>query len=416
MIINNQTDYNNLQDRMNRETHLSLPIFSDTRKHPIINQLLCIGYIFMDGSTYVLSVTHQDGLSFPPLTPLADTLTEDILRGMMYVQQQNLLLFESFYTKYIHDTLRLFGNMKNANMIIPLTLWDVILKKYGSYLLSGYMKPTPSLNTILSLTSVLREIETDGLAVNPQLLEQYYGPKVLPYIHEGKIYSQYNPYTTTGRPSNRYGGINFSALNKNDGSREAFISRYENGILVQIDFEAYHLRLIADELGMSLPSTSIHRELAIKYFGTTDITDEMYTLSKQKTFEIMYGSTHETFGVELFERIHHFRNRYIGCDTVTLANGLTVTVQDPSPSKLYNYYVQSLEVIRTLPKLQKILELRQNANFHLILYTYDSILLDMKEFDVESIRQIVDILEDGGKFPVRVYKGTNYNNLQEERL
>ena len=30
----------------------------------------------------------------------------------------------------------------------------------------------------------------------------------------GMVFSQYNIYTSTGRPSNRFGGINFAALNK----------------------------------------------------------------------------------------------------------------------------------------------------------------------------------------------------------
>ena len=37
---------------------------------------------------------------------------------------------------------------------------------------------------------------------------------------DGMFYSEYNLFTSTGRPSNRFGGINFAALNKKDGSRE----------------------------------------------------------------------------------------------------------------------------------------------------------------------------------------------------
>ena len=44
----------------------------------------------------------------------------------------------------------------------------------------------------------------------------------------GYVFSEYNLFTSTGRPSNRFGGINFAALNKKDGSRERFISRYSS--------------------------------------------------------------------------------------------------------------------------------------------------------------------------------------------
>ena len=83
---------------------------------------------------------------------------------------------------------------------------------------------------------------------------------------------------------------------------------------------------------------------------------------------------------------------------------------------MFNYYVQSLEVIKTLPKSRKILDLLKTTRNHLILYTYDSILLDMERFDKELLMQIVAILEDNKKFPVRVYTGTTYGNISEIRL
>ena len=51
---------------------------------------------------------------------------------------------------------------------------------------------------------------------------------------EGEVHSEYNIYTSTGRPSNRFGGTNFAALNKKDGSRKQYISRFKNGVLVEM--------------------------------------------------------------------------------------------------------------------------------------------------------------------------------------
>ena len=83
--------------------------------------------------------------------------------------------------------------------------------------------------------------------------------------YEKIIYSEYNPYTSTGRPSNRFGGLNFAALNKSDGSRKQFISRFSNGVLVEMDFDAYHLRLIADKIGYDFPSGSVHEHMSKFY-------------------------------------------------------------------------------------------------------------------------------------------------------
>ena len=80
---------------------------------------------------------------------------------------------------------------------------------------------------------------------------------------------------------------------------------------------------------------------------------------------------------------------------------------------MFNYHIQSLEVVRTLPKLQRVLDLLKDTNDHLILYTYDSILMDMEQFDRNIIDQITTILEENKKFPVRVYMGTTYSNISE---
>lgn len=157
-------------------------------------------------------------------------------------------------------------------------------------------------------------------------------------------------------------------------------------------------------------------ELAKIYFNTDIITDELYAQSKSKTFEIMYGMSNETYGFELFEKIHMMRAMFKDETTIELPSGMIVSVDQPNASKLFNYYMQSLEMVQTLPKLQRILNLLKNTNNKLILYTYDSILLDMETFDSAIAEDIINILEENKKFPVRMYSGNTYNNIKEIRL
>jgi hypothetical protein len=181
-----------------------------------------------------------------------------------------------------------------------------------------------------------------------------------------------------------------------------------------MDFEAYHLRLMANELNVELPSEqSIHTELAKIYFNTMDITEDMYAESKRRTFEVMYGMSRETYNFELFEKIHEHRKQYEYTNTIELPSGITVDVITPNASKLFNYYMQSLEMVRTLPKLTRIIDLIKNTTAHLVLYTYDSILLDIQTMDTELLQQIQDILEENKTFPVRVYSGNTYGNIKE---
>jgi hypothetical protein len=418
MIINGYDEYKSLLERIDREECILTPIFRDVHYHPVENQLLCVGITFLDYSTYVISVSHSDARMFDiPSKP--NIMSHEDIRVLAYVT--NTQFPELSFTPYVLETHNTFGLSKDINRIIPITVWSSIIKKYNNKLIDILLNNKKELTSnkyifTKKLLSVLRRIESAGIYVDKDKLTARFGETVNKYFPTKYVYSQYNPYTITGRPSNNFGGINFSALNKHDGTRDAFISRYENGSLVQIDFEAYHLRLIANELGIPLPSTSIHRELAKLYFGTEHITDEMYAQSKQKTFEIMYGMSQDTYNVELFQRIHELRHKYQGQSSILLPSGNTVDVIDPSPSKLYNYFVQSLETVRTLPKLEKILDLIFDTRCHLTLYTYDSILLDVEQFDTLLIKDIVDVLEEDKKFPVRVYAGTTYGNIKEISL
>jgi hypothetical protein len=373
-----------------------------------------VGVSFSD-ETYIISVSHEDAQPFT--VPLGPYLTTEDVHIRAYVH--NLPLIEWEYTPYINDTHNHFYSINDVNRLIPLSTWGSIIKKYAKkqWDIINNTTITDTCESVRTMIHTLREIEDAGICVDREVLQQHFEPRTLRTFKDNLVYSEYNPYTITGRPSNRFGGINFSALNKSDGTRDAFISRYDNGVLVQMDFEAYHLRLIADEFDITLPSGSLHMELAKKYFGTDDITDELYAMSKQKTFEILYGMSDETYGIHLFERVVELRKLFqTTTGTLELPNGITVEFPEPNASKMFNYYVQSLEVIKTLPKLRQVLDLLKTSRNHLILYTYDSILLDMERFDTELVMQIVAILEEDKKFPVRLYTGTTYGNISEIRL
>jgi hypothetical protein len=414
MIITDIEQYNNLIERMNREQCILTPIFRDIHYHRHENNVLCVSVSFVD-ETYIVSVSHPDAPSFH--VPDGPHLTAKDVQTLAYVH--NLPLTDWEHPAYIKDTYNQFWNTKDVNKLIPLSVWSSALKKYTNkqWRVVNQVPQNETYKSVNNMINTLRQIEDAGLCVNRTLLEEHFEAKTQRVFKHNFVYSEYNPYTITGRPSNRFGGINFSALNKSDGTRDMFISRYEDGCLVQIDFEAYHLRLIADDYQIQLPDTSLHTEFAKIYFDTDTITEELYTESKRKTFEIMYGLSDETYGIDLFKRVVEIRKTYANTNgTITLPSGMTVDVYDPNPSKLFNYYVQSLEVVKTIPKLQQIIDLLQSTSNHLILYTYDSILLDMEQYDTTILHEIVSILTDNKKFPVRVYTGTTYGNISEIRL
>ncbi len=425
MVINSYEQYNELKTRMDREMHICTPIFRDLYYHVMENELLCVCITFMNGEHFVVSISHDDAPHFalPVGNALCFTANSKVLStsyidlaAVAYIHQLNIPVLKDFFTPYVNDTYTTFYNMRNVNRIIPLTVWSNILADYNTELLPIMNVYTPSkqYTYMHELLNTLQNIENTGMCIDRTVLSQHFSSDAMRAFKSNMVYTEYNPYTATGRPSNRFGGMNFAALNKSDGSRDSFISRYPLGSLVQMDFEAYHLRLMANELNVELPSEqSIHTELAKIYFNTMDITEDMYAESKRRTFEVMYGMSRETYNFELFEKIHEHRKQYEYTNTIELPSGITVDVITPNASKLFNYYMQSLEMVRTLPKLTRIIDLIKNTTAHLVLYTYDSILLDIQTMDTELLQQIQDILEENKTFPVRVYSGNTYGNIKE---
>jgi len=229
------------------------------------------------------------------------------------------------------------------------------------------------------------------------------------------FYSEYNPYTSTGRPSNRFGGVNFAALNKSDGSRKCFTSRYgEDGILLQLDYEAFHLRLVAHQLKYQLPTTSVHRYLAEQYYNTTHITDEQYEASKQRTFALMYGMNDDDGNVPFFHKIKEYTKHlwevYEDLGFVVGNQNKKIIMDNPSPNKVFNYMVQWMETEQAMSRISSINEFLNGRLSRPILYTYDALLLDIHRSEAALIPRIKYLMENE-QYPTRMYKGQTYNEL-----
>ena len=100
-------------------------------------------------------------------------------------------------------------------------------------------------------------------------------------LKRGKIYTQYNLYTTTSRPSNTFNGTNFAALNKDSGERTCYVA--ENDKFIELDFQGYHPRLIGEMIGFDFPKDRNTYE----YLG--EILGVSQQEAKELTFKQLYG-------------------------------------------------------------------------------------------------------------------------------
>jgi hypothetical protein len=248
-------------------------------------------------------------------------------------------------------------------------------------------------------------IEKQGIKLSKEPFVEHF--KTLPNpkfsVSKGKIYTQYNLYTLTGRPSNSFNGINFAALNKTNGERAAFIP--ENDILVEIDFKAYHPTIIAKLAGYEFTG-NIYDQLANEFSGSTPET------IKELVFQQLYGGVRKDFQDKpFFSQVNDYTNQLWSNDGAIGAQfGKRFTkqmIENPTPQKLLNYIVQNTETIFNVVQFSAVINFLKDKKTKIILYTYDSILLDYDSSET-LLNSITSLL----KFNYSTKSGHNYAEIK----
>ena len=261
---------------------------------------------------------------------------------------------------------------------------------------------------------VYKWVEEQGILVDEKLFDKYFEtPWKGRSMRDSKVYSSYNLYNITSRPTNAFNSINFLAFNKENSSRTAFIP--ENDAFVEFDFDGYHIRLIANLLNIAIPiDKSIHELLGQEYFSKDELTPEEYQESKKITFRQMYNGVEDEYKhINLFKHIAEFVetmwSQYQLNGYINLPNGRKIVQENANPQKLFNYYIQCLETVNNVKKLDMLKQYLKEKQSKVLLVVYDSILIDCSVYDDKgTLSDIKNILEEGG-YKVKAKKGDNYN-------
>lgn len=259
----------------------------------------------------------------------------------------------------------------------------------------------------------IQSIEQAGLTVSLNEFNNVFSKNYISDI----VRCYYKLHTTTGRPSNTFDTINYSALNKKDGSRSVFVSRFKDkGVLLEFDLDAYHLRLIAQIINYPLPESSVHEYFGKKYFKTDNLTSDQYQESKAISFRILYGGlTKEYSDIQFFQQVEDLKSsiweEFIAKKQMTSPiSGKVFTVDmftDMNKSKLFNYILQTVETEYSILFIEEILNILNNKSSKLVLYTYDSFLIDFcLEDGKDTVFSISNTLKN-----CKVKVGSDYHNL-----
>jgi len=324
------------------------------------------------------------------------------------------------YTKE-NTTLNYFYNkfkdQYNINQLVPISKLYESSEKIYNQIKKAIEIEIPDCFDFYNktATNVFFLLEQSGLGVYYEAFNKLFTPRNPIYnTVDNSVFTNYNLYNATSRPTNAFNSVNFAALPKSNEHRKCF--RPTGDYFVEFDFDGYHLRLLADQIGYKLTDESAHKQLAKLYFDKEEITDEEYAEAKQINFHAIYGKIPEKWAfLDIFERIDKFIKelwaRY-ETDGKVLApisgKPFTKKLKDMNPQKLMNYVMQSLETSRNIIILKEVLRYLKDKKTKAVLYTYDSILFDFnKEDGKELLENLEEILSENGKYPVKLKFSNN---------
>ena len=403
--------------KSNPKIDLMVPVWSSPKAHEY-DTSISFAYLRTKDSDYIINFNHIDAGQCRQATLSLFVNENTLVYGNRYIGSKGLdyewVYFEEYGKSFIFNEFAdgvykgYRSDFKYLNDCVPIMRWYELLQRIPiiSEIKPWYRKYSDSIK-------ILGRLEGAGVKVEEEkFIDRFHFNKE--YLPNGFAYTKYNPYTITGRPSNRHLNVNWAAMNKSDGCRSNVVSRFKGGTLIQFDYESYHIRIIGKMVGYVFPEGETAHEHLAKYYGVT--TEE----SKALSFRYLYGGLDEfAKTIPFFQKVDEYVQSVY--QKFVISGKLTTPlykreipferIEAPNEQKVFNYLLQALETEINYTKIDDVLKWCDGRRSKMILYTYDAFLIDVHPQDRDSLLgELTPTLERGG-FPVKTYEGTNYDNL-----
>lgn len=450
-IVETENSVNELFDSFKEDSSIYLDVipFHDYY-HPKLQSVCCVYLRPLDSHKgYIIPISHSEALTVK-LSCVSDRLSslgKDQIysingKFIKYFFRKLEVLDVSFYSaingkeinlEYTATSIKTNFYKKykknDANFYVPITKlheekeeqFDALLPIMRNMIKDkGLPEYSYFKDVSLASNELFYIIESNGIKLDKKSFVEHFSNIHNPAysLSRGKIYSYYNLYNYTGRPSNSFNGINFLALHKENGERRAFLP--SNDILMDLDFSSYHVYLISRMIGYEFGGDGdIHTHLGKLYFNKEDLTKEDYEAAKQITFSNIYGGIRREYSkIPFFIALDAYIKKIFSelqekGEYLFDISGRVYKLEHFSSmnsTKFFNYLLQGLESYVNLSVLNKFFSLLDGKKSKIILYLYDSFLFDLditeKEEIVESINQFLT-----NRIAYKLKYGSNYNDL-----
>ena len=427
MFIETPEQMHELLKLMRMHTSIINLYYTHPTRHPSLNDVLGV-FIYVNKHTYVISIRHPDAIHI-----------SDKILDVIYASPGRKIIFDRKRIKYFvkeikngidakvcsylnfKESIDTEFNITQKNDLRSVPIM-ILLKHFKNMclVLKNFSFSSGSILFESDFSNALYEIEKNGLFVRNFNL----GSDEL-VNSDNLVYSQYNMLTPTGRPSNAFGNVNFAALNKKTGQRDCFVSRFlDDGLLVMVDYESYHLRLLANFLEYDLPKSSLHEYLGRLYHGKDKLTEEEYEISKKITFNLIYGGITDDvkMNVPFMKKIADYvdsvwdfycTNHYVETWYYKRRISDVFFKKNVNSYKIFNYLLQSAETEKNCKIISELNNHFRNMRSKIILYTYDAFLFDVHKTEFEVMKSLIDVITSDGQYPIRMYSGKSYGSMKQ---
>jgi hypothetical protein len=422
-LIENKEQLNYLMQRNISEAFVEIIPYHNN-VHPALND---VSLVYLRPSNerkgYMICIDHSETLNVSKtdvnalLTQIECLWVRDKKNALYYFQIKSLRDINILTPPYIQDPTpthnyfyHKYPDYKEVNKIVPVV-------KHYEYCENIYNKVKPHFTKELPAyfdfynnytTLAFFGIEKNGINIDETVFDQHFKPSNPLYsVGDSKVFTSYNLFTTTRRPSNSFNGVNFAALNKETGARKSFIP--QNDEFLEFDISAYHPHLAARLVAFDFGGGDVHQAFADLY-GTS------YKEAKELTFKQLYGGVFKEYEhLEFFQQIKKFIDT--NWDEFNNSGQIVVPgsnyvfkkseLDNMNPQKLFNYILQNLETATNVCILIEIHKLLKGKKTKLVLYTYDSFLFD---YDAsEDLKNDIENIFKKKKLQIKVKNGTSYD-------
>ncbi len=445
-IVENEEQLSRLESTGKGGCYLDIVLTNDNF-HPKLTELVAlyirplVGTDTVEEKGYIIPISHDEGLNVS--LERAEQLLKSFSKIYLLDKKAALYLFRfggnvcDLALKYsmlhfqkLEPTIKngtynwfynRYGGLANLNRIIPLPKIYEKCEEVFEQVKGVIEEPVPAGFQFYNeyATKVYFLVEQAGIRVDTHEFIERFKPTNPDFSIKGEtVFTSYNLYNSTSRPTNSFNGVNFLAIPKGEEYRRLFKPR--NSKFVEMDFDGYHIRLVARLLGYHLDNKQkAHKQLARLYLGKNEFSQEEYARAKSSNFQMIYGTpTDECKHLEISEKIQSFIKRFWEEFEKGEARNpesgklFTHELPDMYPNKLFNYLIQSLETSRNIQILYKIERwlAEHGCKSKIVLVTYDSFLIDWDESEEEVLENIRTIMEqESGDtvFPVGTKTSTN---------